>query len=185
MEVRADAIKPAHLYYIYVVVLRQDNDMKVTTVQLHCIRRLLTKEDRKEIAGQVSMSERTVEAVLNGDRANDEIERAIVGMAKQKIAKIARVLAVIDMQNLLPVSAEDLKVYRDSPAWQSDDFYPRYNDVYIRLCSHKWEIGELWHVLKQNYKDVLLHGMYCCDLICRLIGIADKEGIEFYNDKIG
>lgn len=158
--------------------------MNITTIQLHCIRRLLTKADKAEIAEQLLLSERTVEAVLNGNRTNDEIEQAVVRKVRQNIAYMTRVLAAIDTQNLKSVTVAELIAYRNSPAWQSDDYYPRYNDVYFRLCSNVWEIAELWEVLKINYKDILVRGMYCCDLLSRLIGITDKESINYYNNNI-
>lgn len=158
--------------------------MNITTIQLHALRRLLTKEDRTGIAEQLCMSGRTVEAVLNGTRTNDEIERAVVREVRQKVAHMARVLAAIDLRNVLPVTVAELTAHRNSPAWQSDDYYPRYNDVYLRLCSNRWEMAELWEVLQRSYKDVLLHGVYCCDLLCRLVGITDKESVSYYNDNI-
>lgn len=158
--------------------------MNITTTQLHALRRLLTQEERKRIAEHVDMSVRTVEAVLNGERSNDEIERDVVKEARQKVAKIMRVIVAIDLQNVLPVSVEELKAYRESLAWQSDDFYPRYCETYIRLCGQKWETAELWEVMKKGYKDVLTRGVYCCDLLVRLIGITDNESICYYNDHI-
>lgn len=158
--------------------------MNITTAQLHSLRRLLNKKDRAEIAEQLLLSERTVEAVLNGNRANDEIEQAAVRKIRQNVAHMTRVLAAVDIQNVLPVSSEELTAYRNSPAWHNDDYYVRYNDIYIRLCGNRWEIVELWEVLKANYKDILTRGAYCCDLLSRLIGITDKESVNYYNEHI-
>ena len=67
---------------IFVVNQPLTTTMNITTPQLQAIRAILSKKDKEFIAEQASKSPRTVEAVLQGDRVNDEIERLALKQAK-------------------------------------------------------------------------------------------------------
>ena len=152
---------------------------------MKAIRPLISKLDKEAIASKLENSVRTVEAVMNCDRNNDDIEKELLRVALMNHAHLSRVLAAIQNQNMLTVSLDDLITIKNSPQWVNDEYYQRYNDIFLRLCHYDYsEMEELWKDFKASYIDVIMHSYYCCDLICRLCGVDEKTAINFYNSNI-
>ena len=158
--------------------------MNITTAQLKALRPLLSKKDKQAIALQSEKSFKTVEAILCGERTNDTVEQCIVQQAKQNYSRLSRIFAAIEIQNLLPTTVDVLISSKNSPSWLNNETYQRYNDIFISLCTNTYDLGELWEILNDRYKDIIIHSEYCCDLLCRLVGIEEKTAVEFYNSKI-
>jgi hypothetical protein len=159
--------------------------MNIHPAQMKAIRALITKEDKQQIALSLNNSVRTIEAVMGCDRANNEIEIALFHTAVQKHAKLSRTIAAIESQNTLPVQLETFIKIKESPVWINDETYQRYNDIYLRLCHFSYtEMSEVWQELKSKYKDIILKGNYCCDLLCRLTGSDENSAVLFYNSNI-
>jgi hypothetical protein len=159
--------------------------MNINSSQIKALRQLITKKDKQTIHECLGNSVRTIEAVMNCDRANNEIEFALFRMAKTNHAKLSRILAAIEAQNKIPIDIESHTIIKESPQWVNDDYYQRYNDIYLQLCSFNFStMDEIWEQLKNKYQDILLKGNYCCDLIAKLVGVDAKTAINFYNNNI-
>lgn len=158
--------------------------MNITTAQIKAIRGLLSKEDRKNIGIHTNMSHRTVDAVLQGDRVNDDIEQYSLIVAKQNLAKLSSIIADVEAKNIIKVSLAEFKKYKESAAWSNDNAYKRYLDVYLQLSHNNVkEPDELWGLIWKNYKDIIHNSYYCIDLFVRLLGVTDEIAVEFYNKK--
>lgn len=158
--------------------------MNVSIDQIKAIRSLISKKDKEHIAEQLGNSVRTIEAVLNCDRTNDEIEKALFKVAKLRHAHLSRVLAAVENQNQIKIGLEDLRAIKSSPSWANDEYYQRYNDIYIRLCGYDYNLDELWTEFNTNHKDIIARSYYCCDLMIRLCLVDEKTAVDFYNCKI-
>ena len=159
--------------------------MNINQSQMKAIRGLISKEDREYIAQQTQKSVRTIEAVLNCDRINDDIECVIFRVAKMNLAKLSRILLTIQSQNLLPVTIDQLNTAKTGSSWSNNEIFQRYNDIYIRLCHATYhEVEEVWTELKANYRDIIPYSEYCCDLLIRLTGVNENAAIKFYNSSI-
>ncbi len=73
--------------------------MNITIDQLKHLRPLLNKESKQEIASALGKSYHTVEAVLKGNFAHDEIERAIVRSAVSRFNRLDILLNIIYSNN--------------------------------------------------------------------------------------
>ena len=62
-------------------------------------RSVLSKEDKEHIAQYAKKSYRTVEAVLNGDRSNDQIETAIFNRSRIINLKLADAIMAVELAN--------------------------------------------------------------------------------------
>jgi hypothetical protein len=158
--------------------------MNISTPQLHAIRALLNKKDKESIAEQADKKPRTVEAVLQGDRPNDDIERLAVKQARMKLAKLQRVLDNIEAKNhhtiILIEEYQELK--KNSPTLGED--YNRYMDVYLDLVHVKFEDKEaLWEHLSLIHPDIIVRPFWCVNLFVRLLGISEEHAIAFHNSK--
>jgi hypothetical protein len=159
--------------------------MNFNTTQMKTVRAFISKEDREYIAQQTQKSIRTVEAVLNCDRTNDDIEQAIFRVAKMNLAKLSRTLLTVEAQNLLPTTVDQYLAVKAGASWSNNEIYQRYNDIYLRLCYATYnEIDEVWSLIKMEYRDIIPFSAYCCDLLIRLTGINENAAIKFYNNSI-
>jgi hypothetical protein len=159
--------------------------MNITTQQLQAIRVIISKEDRQQIGMHTKMSIRTVDAILQGDRVNDDIEKYAVIVAKQNIARLSNIITDIESKNILSVEFDEYKKYKDSSSWSNDNSYGRYLDVYLQLSHSKIkEPDELWTLIWQGYKDLISKPYYCVDLFVRLLGLNEENSVKFYNKKM-
>jgi hypothetical protein len=159
--------------------------MNITTTQLQAIRALISKEDREQIGFHTNKSVRTIEAILQGDRFNDDVEQLTVITAKQNIARLSNIIADIEAKNLTPIKVEEYSKYKESSAWANDISYGRCLDVYLQLShSNIKEPSELWTLIWQGYKDIIPKSYYCVDLFVRLLGVSAENSVKFYNKKI-
>jgi hypothetical protein len=147
------------------------------------IRRVLNKDDKEAIAEYTKTSYRTVQAVLQGDRVNNDIEKASVKRAWAYVDSLIGTLSDIERHNaqsLLTVNGfnEALK----SETWCKRQEYYRYMDVYLALVHNEYKnFDELWAELKNNYYDVIRSGYYCIALVHRLLGISIEQTLINYN----
>lgn len=158
--------------------------MNITTQQLQTIRPLLSKEDKELIAEQADKSSRTVEAVLQGNRTNDEIERMCLKKAKENWSKLGGVFSKIESKNLseslLIEEFQKLKVNQVT----SGEEYNRFMDVYLDLVHVKFESeDELWEHLSNIHPDIIGRAYWCINLFARLLGITEERAVAFYNSK--
>ncbi|MBN1113387.1 MAG: hypothetical protein JXA53_10800 [Bacteroidales bacterium] len=159
--------------------------MNITTVQLQAFRGILSKEDKANIALHTEKSVRTVEAVLQGDRQNDDIEQLVLIAVKQNIARYYNIVADVEAKNTLKVTTLEYTKYRESAAWTNDMYYNRYIDIYLQLAHYNCkDEDELWSTIWNNYKDIIQKAYYCVDLFCRLLGFESATATRFYNKKI-
>lgn len=159
--------------------------MNINPAQMKAVRGLINKEDKERLSTQLNKSVRTIEAVMSCERVNDEIERAIFSKAKMNLAKLSQTLTTIEAQNLLPIDIQYFKKLKASPQWTNDETYQRYNDIYIRLCHYTFDdVPDLWSMLKNDFRDIIPHSAYCCDLISRLTGVNEETAINYYNNSI-
>ncbi|MFK5883487.1 MAG: hypothetical protein QM489_04000 [Candidatus Izemoplasma sp.] len=132
-----------------------------------------------------NFSHRTVDAVLQGDRTNDNIEQYSFIVAKQNLARLSNVIADVEAKNIIKVIFPEFRKYKESAAWSNDNAYKRYIDVYLQLSHNNVkEPDELWGLIWKDYKDIIHYTYYCIDLFVRLLGITDEIAVRFYNKKI-
>lgn len=124
--------------------------MNITRQQMTRLRPLITAADKKNIAIHTDKSERTIQAVLQSDRTNDEIERAIVKAAKQNIADLSRLIADIEAKNISRIDLETFSKTKQSPAWTAHLAYTRSMDVYLQLSHQNFK--EPAELLARNTK---------------------------------
>lgn len=158
--------------------------MNISVPQLHAIRSVLSKKDKETIGEQADKRPRTVEAVLQGDRPNDSIERLAVKKAKANIAKLQRIVDIIEAKNdhsvILIEEYQELK--KNAPTTGED--YNRYMDVYLDLVHVKFEdLEALWDHLQMIHPDMITRPYWCICLIVRLLGISEEQAIAFHNSK--
>ncbi|MCT4638959.1 MAG: hypothetical protein N4A72_14755 [Bacteroidales bacterium] len=159
--------------------------MNITTTQIKALRKLLSKEDKENIALHTGKSKKTIENILQGDRYNDQVEELVLITAKQNLAKYFNIIADIEAKNIRTISVEEYRKHRQSSVWSKDEFYTRYMDIYLRLVSLKVEDCEtLWQTLWKDYKDIIKKPEYCIDLFVRLIGVNDVVATRFYNKEV-
>lgn len=158
--------------------------MNINIHQLEALKRLISIKDRKIIAMRLKLSPRTIDAVLQNDRANDKIERELVRFAKQSISAFSNMIADIEAKNLIRVDVEDYSSFKSSPSFTNHPFYVRYMDVYIQLSQVNFEsLDELWERLLRSYKDIIPYGGFCIHLLERLAGVEEKTAVKYYNEK--
>ncbi len=158
--------------------------MKISIPQLNALKHLIRVKERESIATQVKMSRRTVDAVLQGDRVNDEIEKELVKYAMRSISNLNNLIAEIESNNFIEIDISDYSKHKESSAWVNHPIYTRYMDAYIEMSNFTYtSICDVWHKILNNYKDIIPHGNYCIRLMQRLIGVNDKTAVDFYNKK--
>jgi hypothetical protein len=159
--------------------------MNITTEQLQTIRPLLSKEDKESIAEQADKSSRTVEAVLQGNRANDEIERLCVKKAKENWTKLGSTFSKIESKNLNEsLLIEEFQKLKENQI-SSGEEYNRYMDVYLDLVHVKFESEDgLWEHLSNFHPDIIGRAYWCINLFVRLLGVSEERAVAFYNSKI-
>jgi hypothetical protein len=53
------------------------------------------------------------------------------------------------------------------------------------LCHYTFDdVPDLWLKLKSEFRDIIIYGAYCSDLIARLTGVDEKTAVVFYNQNI-
>jgi len=159
--------------------------MNITSVQLQTIRTILSKEDKEGIAKQADKSTRTIEAVLQGNRTNDEIERLCVKKAKENWAKLGGMFSKIESKNLSEtLLIEEFQTLKENQV-NSGEEYNRFMDVYLDLVHVKFESEEeLWGHLVNIHPDIASRAYWCINLFVRLLGVNEKRAVAFYNSKI-
>lgn len=159
--------------------------MNITTQQLQTIRPLLSKEDKELIAEQADKSSRTIEAVLQGNRANDEIERLCVKKAKENWAKLGGVFSKIELKNLNePLLIEEFQILKANQVTSGEE-YNRFMDVYLDLVHVKFaNEEELWEHLSNIHPDIISRAYWCISLFIRLLGVPEERAVALYNSKI-
>lgn len=159
--------------------------MNITTEQLQTIRPLLSKEDKELIAEQADKSTRTIEAVLQGNRANDEIERLCVKKAKENWTKLGSTFSKIESKNLNEtLLIEEFQKLKENQV-SSGEEYNRFMDVYLDLVHVKFESEDgLWEHLSNFHPDIISRAYWCINLFVRLLGVSEERAVAFYNSKI-
>ncbi len=158
--------------------------MNITKEQMNAIRRLLSKEDKESIGMHTGKSVRTVDAVLQYDRVNQEIEEAALLVAKQNLDHMANVIADIAAKNTTKVTLEEYRKQKESGGWSNGNAFNRYMDIYLQLTHIKFGTEEeLWEHIWASYKDIISNSYYCIDLFTRLLGIGERIAVEFFNKK--
>ncbi len=90
-----DCIK---IYLTFVVNKLQTCCMIISEIQMKAIRQLISKADKQQLSLHTQKSVRTIEAVLQSDRINDEIEQAILLTAKQNLFALSNVIRDIEQR---------------------------------------------------------------------------------------
>ena len=159
--------------------------MNITTTELHAIRSILSKKDKGDIAEQAGKSIRTVEAILQGDRVNDQIERLCYKKAKENWSKLAIIFNNIESKNLSgSVSISEFEKLKQSQVNTGED-YNYYMDVYLTLVHFSFKNEEeLWKHINEHYSLIVTKSYWCILLFSRLLGITDESAVSFYNSKI-
>jgi hypothetical protein len=159
--------------------------MNISHAQMKAIRGLLSKKDKEVIAMHTGKSVRTIDAVLQFDRVNDQIEASIIQTAKQNLQALANVIADIEAKNVRKVTTEEYRNAKNSNHWSNDYAYGRYLDIYLQLSHIKFTSdNDLWDNIWQNHKDIITTPVYCIDLFVRLLGLEEKHAVSFFNKKI-
>jgi len=158
--------------------------MNITTKQLQTIRTLLSKEDKVLIAEQANKSSRTVEAILQGNRTNDEIERLCVKKAKENWNKLGGMFSKIESKNLNEtLLIEEFRKLKVNQVTNGED-YNRFMDVYLDLVHVKFvSEEELWEHLSNIHTDIIGRSYWCINLFVRLLGVTEERAVAFYNSK--
>ena len=169
----------------FVVNLPQRIVMNITTSQLQAIRILLSKENKETIAEQADKSTRTIEAVLQGDRTNDDVEKLCLKIAKENWTKLGAVFSKIESKNLNEsLLIEEFQKLKASQVTSGEE-YNRFMDVYLDLVHVKFESeDELWEHLSNIHPDIIGRAYWCINLFSRLLGISEERAVAFYNSKI-
>ncbi|PKP09880.1 MAG: hypothetical protein CVU09_09630 [Bacteroidetes bacterium HGW-Bacteroidetes-4] len=159
--------------------------MIISEIQMKAIRQLISKADKQQLSLHTQKSVRTIEAVLQSDRMNDEIEQAILLTAKQNLFALSNVIQDIEAKNTVKASLPEFRKYRSSATWNQGGEYSRYLDIYLQLTHLKLSgMEELWDVVWKDYKDLITKPYYCIYLFVRLLGVEDKEALSFFNKKL-
>lgn len=158
--------------------------MNITTQQLQAIRAILSKEDKESISELAEKSPRTVEAVLQGNRMNDEIERLALKQAKVNWAKLGQTIAVIEAKNISAhISIDEFEALRINQPTSGED-YCRYMDIYLDLVHVKFtDMDELWDHIKVHQADIIQKPYWCVCLMSRLKGVTFEHAIAYFNSK--
>lgn len=159
--------------------------MNITTAQLQEIRILLSKDNKKTIAKTAGKSIRTIEAVLQGDRTNDEIEKLCVKIAKENWTKLGATFSKIESKNLNEtLSIEEFQKLKENQVTSGEE-YNRFMDVYLDLVHVKFQSeDELWEHLSNIHPDIIGRAYWCINLFIRLLGISEERAVTYYNSKI-
>ena len=158
--------------------------MNITTKQLQTIRVILSKEDKETISEHAEKSPRTVEAVLQGNRINDEIERFALKQAKVNWAKLGQTIAIIESKNIRThISIDEFEALRINQPTSGED-YCRYMDIYLDLVHVKFtDLDELWDHIKVHQADIIQKPYWFVSLISRLKGVTFEHAIAYFNSK--
>jgi hypothetical protein len=158
--------------------------MNITTQQLQAIRAILSKQDKESISEHADKSPRTVEAVLQGNRVNDEIEQLALKQAKVNWAKLGQTIAVIEAKNISAhISIDEFEALRINQPTSGEDYY-RYMDVYLDLVHVKFtDMDELWDHIKVHQADIIQKPYWCVSLMSRLKGVTFEYSIAYFNSK--
>lgn len=73
--------------------------MNITTEELNVLKCLLTSQDKKEVAEEVNKSKRLINAVIWGDRVNDEIELLLYRRITANLQKVCRTYVEVKRKN--------------------------------------------------------------------------------------
>lgn len=159
--------------------------MNITTSQLQAIRTLLSKDNKESIAEQADKSTRTIEAVLQGDRTNDDIEKLCVKIAKENWIKLGGTFSQIESKNLNEtLLIEEYQKLKENQVTSGEE-YNRFMDVYLDLVHVKFESeDELWEHLSNIHPDIIGRAYWCINLFARLLGVTEERAVAFYNSKI-
>lgn len=159
--------------------------MNIKQNQLQAIRRLLTKDDKFNIALHTGKSTRTIDAVLQGDRVNNEIEERIVIAARQNISHYLNILADIEANNIVKVSTEEYRKATKNAALAEDSYYNRYVSIYLSLANYKiTDLEELWEKIWNTAKDIIARPYFCIHLLQTLTGVEDTVAVKFFNRQV-
>lgn len=159
--------------------------MKIRQSQMKAFRGILSKEDKEQIAQHTKKSYRTVEAVLNGDRSNDEIEMAIFNRSRMvSIALLDAIRSVEVSNDAVQVTLEDFQIFKTQVGSDDSEANKLYLETYLQLSHKSFEPEQLWTVLQTRHKKAVKNGLYCTLLIQKLCGVGDVVAVKVFNDGI-
>jgi len=159
--------------------------MQATNQQIKALRPLLSKNDKETVAQQASVSIRTVEAILQGDRRNDKVESLLLEYAESNLVELQSIIQDIKAKNrdyFITEKGYEKKV--SSPGWAQGHNYLRHIDIYLQLSHLKFNsLDDLWTTLTEKHRDLIHLDYYCVAVIKRVMGIPVKEAVVYYNKK--
>lgn len=159
--------------------------MKISSAQMKAFRGVLSKEDKERIAQHTKKSYRTIEAVLNGDRSNDEIETAVFNRARMVNIALSDAVRAVEVANeAVPMTLEDFQVFKTQVGSDDGEANRLYLETYLQLSHNTFEPGRLMETLKTGHKKAVKNGLYCALLIQKLCGVGDAVAVKTYNDSL-
>jgi len=91
--------------------------MNIRNNELKALRTLITKDMRKAIANKTGKAERTVEAVLNCQRQNDDIEKLVIKQVETTLAELLLMLDNVKGRNIDEISIEGYFKAKEDTLW--------------------------------------------------------------------
>lgn len=154
--------------------------MNITTNELKQIRLLISKNDKQDIAKTLNLSERTIEAVINGQRVNHNIEKAVVKRAEIIISKLLLTLDKIKAKNIPDkITIEQYNSDKENALWTYGRAYLRYMDIYLQYSHIKFNSPEeLYDKIRMECADIMQYQQYVIDIAVRLLGITPENAIK-------
>jgi len=158
--------------------------MNIRNNELKALRTLITKDMRKAIANKTGKAERTVEAVLNCQRQNDDIEKLVIKQVETTLAELLLMLDNVKGRNIDEISIEGYFKAKEDTLWTYGRTYLRYIDIYLQLCHlNLKEADEVFTKIKTQYADITAYPYYVIDIAVRLIGITPELAFNIYTLK--
>jgi hypothetical protein len=160
--------------------------MNISKHEMSALRAALSKHDKEAIAHFTNKSPRTVEAVLNYARQNDDIEIAIVRFATARADTLSNVLQTVKFTNkmTIPVTADQLKQKKAHPSWTDNKYYCRHIDAYLQLSHLNLDADGIWENIIQDFNELFDEPVYVAALVQRLLGISEDEAVKIYKQNI-
>ncbi len=153
--------------------------MDIRRDEIRQFKALISKEDRQLIARKLGNSERTVEAVICGNRDTIEIQKMIVDTAKEKVKDLLNTIEQIETRNIDDFTFEDYQKYRKSTLWSEGDSYGYYIDLYLELSHIKFnDSKELIDYLDIHYRKIFTMPFYLIDIVRRIIGCTEYDAFN-------
>ena len=158
--------------------------MKISTAQIKLFAKLLSKEEKQEVAKQAKMGYTSLESLIYGHRHNRTLAEKLYQAGCKKLEQILEEKERIDFINSGPLNEESYKIQKESITWKTSENYLHYMDIYLQL-SHLdlKEPIEVLDLLTTRFRNFLGNHYYCVDLIVRLTGCEPKQAIKLFGDE--